>query len=119
MQEGTPPIGGALQFAAAAEVIDAAGIEAITAAVLDRAAACEDAVRRAGAEVLAPWRSPSERAGILCFRMPGVDPEAARLHLAEAGLIVSHRGRWVRVSPHATTPPESAERLAEALTEIA
>ena len=31
-------------------------------------------MRAAGAEVLAPWTHPGERAGILCFRLPGEDP---------------------------------------------
>jgi len=59
---------------AAVEVIELAGIAAIEATVLARAAAVEEAVRRAGAEVLAPWRGPEERAGIVCFRLPGEDP---------------------------------------------
>jgi selenocysteine lyase/cysteine desulfurase len=114
-QEGSPPYLGTLQMGAAVEVIELAGMAQIEAAVLARAAAVEEVVRRAGAEVLAPWRRPEERAGIVSFRLPGEDPAATAGRLAAAGLVVSRRSGWVRVSPHATTPPEAAQRLAEAL----
>ena len=114
-QEGSPPYLGALQMGAAVEVIEMAGMAAIEAAVLARAAAVEEVVRRAGAEVLAPWRRPEERAGIISFRLPGEDPAVTAAGLASAGLVVSRRSGWVRVSPHASTPPESAGMLREAL----
>ncbi|MCB2223106.1 MAG: aminotransferase class V-fold PLP-dependent enzyme [Actinobacteria bacterium] len=114
-QEGTPPIVGAFQFAAAVEVAGLAGIEAISTVVHHRVAELEQVLRRAGADIRAPWASPAERAGILCFRLPGAEPAATTAHLLDAGLIVSHRGDWVRLSPHATTPPEAAGMLAEAL----
>jgi len=114
-QEGTPPIVGAVQLAAAVEVIEIAGMEAIAAAVADRVTALEDVVVRAGAEVMAPWTVPSERAGILCFRLPGVDASQTADRLEAAGLIVSRRGSWVRLAPHASTDPDVAGMLAEAL----
>jgi selenocysteine lyase/cysteine desulfurase len=114
-QEGSPPYFGALQMGAAVEVIELAGMAAIESAVLARAQALEEAARTAGAEVLAPWRGPAERAGIVCFRLPGEEAVASAARLAAAGLVVSRRGPWVRVAPHASTPPEAAERLGEAL----
>jgi selenocysteine lyase/cysteine desulfurase len=114
-QEGSPPYLGTLQMGAAVEVIELAGVAQIEAAVLARAMAVEEVLRRAGAEVLAPWRRPEERAGIVSFRLPGEEPAATAARLAAAGVIVSRRSGWVRVSPHATTPPEVAGRLAEAL----
>ena len=114
-QEGSPPYLGTLQMGAAVEVIEMAGMAAIEAAVLARAEAVEEAVRRLGAEVLAPWQGPHERAGIVCFRLADEGPAATVARLATAGLVVSRRSGWVRVSPHATTPPEVAGRLAEAL----
>ncbi|MFH2073581.1 MAG: aminotransferase class V-fold PLP-dependent enzyme, partial [Actinomycetota bacterium] len=114
-QVGTPPIPGAFQFAAAVDVIESAGVPAIAAVIADRVAALEEVVRSAGAEVMAPWASPAERAGILCFRLPGADPAATHTHLAEAGVLSSQRGDWVRLAPHATTRPEAAGLLAAAL----
>ena len=114
-QEGSPPYFGALQMGAAVEVIELAGIGAIEAAIRERVAACEQAVRTAGAEVLTPWRRPEERAGILCFRLPGEEAATTVARLAEAGLVTSRRSGWVRVAPHASTPAETAARLGEAL----
>jgi len=114
-QVGSPAVFGALQMGAAVEVIELAGIAAIEAAIRARVAALEEAVRAAGAEVLAPWRKPAERAGILCFRLPGEDAAATAARLGGAGLVVSHRSGWARVAPHASTPPETAARLGEAL----
>lgn len=114
-QVGSPAVFGALQLGAAIEVIELAGIAAIEAVVLERVAALEEAARAAGAEVLAPWRSPAERAGIICFRLRGEEVATTARRLVDAGLVVSRRGEWVRVAPHASTPPETAARLREAL----
>ncbi len=112
---GSPPLFGAVALGAAASVIEEAGIAAIETAVLERACQLEDVVRAAGAEVLAPWRSDRERSGILSFRLPGEAPALTGDRLRAAGLVLSARGSWVRLSPHATTPPEVAELLADAL----
>ena len=123
-----PTLGGAERFsltvfnpfaasalAAALELVEETGVAAIEAAIAHRVRALELAVRWAGAEVLAPWRTPAERAGILSFRVPGWDPAELVARLAAAGLVVSERGGWVRLAPHATTPVEVADRLAEAV----
>ena len=115
-QEGTPPIVGAMQFAAAIEVIEIAGADAIAAAIEERVAALEEVVRAVGAEVMTPWASPAERAGILCFRLPGSDSVALHAHLAEAGIAASQRGSWVRLAPHASTRLEDADLLADAFS---
>lgn len=114
-QFGSPAVFGALQLGAAVEVIELAGISSIEAAVCERAAALEEAARTAGAEVLSPWRSPAERAGIFCFRLPFEEGAATAGRLAASGLVASCRSGWVRVSPHASTPAETAARLGEAL----
>ncbi len=115
LQVGTPPIPGAFQFAAAVDVIESVGVPAIASVISHRMSALEEVVRSAGAEVKAPWTSPAEQAGILCFRFPGADPAATHAHLAEAGILASQRGNWVRLAPHASTRPEAIGLLAEAL----
>lgn len=114
-QEGTPPIVGAMQFAAAVEVIEIVGIEAVSSAIAGRVAALDDVLARAGAETLAPWANSAERAGILCFRMPGVEAAHTVERLEDAGLVVSLRGSWVRLAPHASTTPDVAGMLEDAL----
>ena len=111
MREGSPSIYGAVAYAAAIDAIEVAGITAIEAVIRTLVVALEEAVSRVGAEVLAPWRSEAERAGILSFRMPDEDPTETTQRLAEAGLTVSQREGWVRLSPHATTDPAVVEVL--------
>jgi selenocysteine lyase/cysteine desulfurase len=105
----------AAAMAAALTLVEEAGIDRLEAAITRRVRGLELAVRWAGAQVLAPWRSQDERAGILSFRVPGIRPERLVDQLAKAGLTVSTFGGWARLSPHATTPLETADQLADAL----
>ena len=111
MREGSPSIYGAVAYAAAIDAIEVAGITAIEAVIRTLVLSLEEAVSRVGAEVLAPWRSEVERAGILSFRMPDEDPTETTQRLSDAGLTVSQREGWVRLSPHATTDPAAVEVL--------
>ncbi len=106
---------GATAAAAAIDTIELVGIDAIEAAVLERAVAVEEGLRGLGAEVVAPWRSPSERAGIVSFRMPGIDPAVTVKRLASDGFFVSGRAHTVRASVHATTPLRAIEGFLAAL----
>ncbi|MEU6238655.1 aminotransferase class V-fold PLP-dependent enzyme [Kitasatospora sp. NPDC047058] len=72
-----------------------------------------DAARAAGAET-AGGPGPGG-SGIARFRLPGADPQAVHDVLTRAGLATTRRCDWIRLSPHATTRPETASRLAEAL----
>ncbi len=65
MRSGSPSIYGAVAYAAAIDAIEVAGITAIEAVVKTLVLAVEETVSRVGAEVLAPWRSETERAGVL------------------------------------------------------
>ncbi len=112
---GSPSAFGAVAAGAAVEVAGAAGIGAIERTVAARLGALVEVLRAAGAELLAPWRSDAERAGIVTFRLPGEDPSATAERLRRAGLVFSERAGWLRLSPHATTPPEVADVLAGAL----
>jgi selenocysteine lyase/cysteine desulfurase len=114
-QMSAPPLPAAAGLTAAFEVLDLAGIDAISEAVLARSAAVEEAGRRSGAEVLTPWRSDSERSGVVSLRMPGEMPEATLARLASAGYTASVRRGWLRLSPHATTPLATIEYLARVL----
>ncbi|MEU2503354.1 aminotransferase class V-fold PLP-dependent enzyme [Streptomyces sp. NPDC007863] len=88
-----------------------ARIRATLAELLDRA-------RHAGAEVLLDGLGPGERAGIGAFRLPGHDPAAVHRTLEAAGVVTTRRGEWIRLSPHAFTPPAAVGLLAEALRSL-
>lgn len=113
--EGSPNLPGAVAAAAALQVVDGGGIGEIEAAVLERSGAVLDLVRSLGADVIAPWRSDRERAGIVTFRIPGFPADAAVVRLLGSGFVVSERNGWIRVSPHATTSLSTIRAFGEAL----
>lgn len=113
--EGSPNLLGAVASAAAFDVVDAGGMNEIEAAVLERSGAIVDLARSLGAEVITPWRSDAERAGIVTFRLAGVSATDAVESLAVAGFVVSERNGWIRVSPHATTPMRVIEAFGDAV----
>jgi selenocysteine lyase/cysteine desulfurase len=113
--ESSPNLLGAVAAAAALGVVDGGGTDEIEAAVLERSGAVLDLVRSLDAEVIVPWRSDRERAGIITFRLPGLPATEAVDSLASVGFVVSERNGWIRVSPHATTPMRVIEALGAAL----
>ncbi|MEN8233382.1 MAG: aminotransferase class V-fold PLP-dependent enzyme [Actinomycetota bacterium] len=113
--ESSPNLLGAVTSAAALDVVAIDGIDSIEAAVLERSGAALEIVRSLGGEVIAPWRSDRERAGIVTFRLPGLEATEVVRRLGEEGFVVSERSGWIRVSPHATTPLSAIEAFGEAL----
>ncbi len=115
LREGAPTVAGAVAYAAAVETVELAGISAVETTIRQLVHALEDVLRAADAEVLDPWRSDEERAGIISFRLPEEDAAETWQRLSAADITTSHRGRWIRLSPHATTDPDVVGALAEAL----
>ena len=114
-QDGSPPLFGAFALRAALEVVEAEGIRAIQAAVMENVAAAEDVISAAGGEILALWDRDDERSGILAFRFEDEPSAQVTQRLDDAEIIVSERGGWVRVAPHASTDPGVFDVLAEVL----
>ncbi|MEU7892295.1 aminotransferase class V-fold PLP-dependent enzyme [Nonomuraea sp. NPDC049152] len=100
---------------AALDLVAAVSVQAIAARIADTLGALLDTARAAGAEIPHDGLSPAERGGIACLHLPGHDPEDVHAALAAAGLTTTLRGRWIRLSPHATTPRQAVDRLAEGL----
>ncbi|WP_250562934.1 aminotransferase class V-fold PLP-dependent enzyme [Sphaerisporangium fuscum] len=98
------------------DLLLAAGPDAVGRRVTETLDEMLRVVRAAGAHVLLPELGPAERGGIASFRLPGADPAEAHAALTAAGLVTTLRGGWIRLSPHATTPRETATRLARALS---
>ncbi|WP_435971922.1 aminotransferase class V-fold PLP-dependent enzyme [Streptomyces sp. Qhu_M48] len=101
--------------AAVEDLLDGGGPAAVGARIRATLAELLDRARGAGADVLLDGLGPAERAGIGTFRLPGHDPAVVHRTLEEAGVITTRRGAWIRLSPHASTPPAAAELLADAL----
>ena len=115
-QEGSPPVFGGVAVGAAIDVIEIAGIDGVARAVIDRVCETEDLLREKGAELLEPWGSDDERAGILNWRLPSEPATETWERLMAAGIICVERiPGWIRVAPHASTSDETVAMLAEAV----
>ncbi len=115
-QEGSPPIFGGVATGAAIDVIDMAGLDQIHRTVIDRVCQIEDIVRGRGGEILEPWQSEDERAGILNWRLPAEPATETWERLMAAGVICVERiPGWIRLAPHASTTDRTLAMLAESL----
>jgi len=59
----------------------------------------------------------ARRAGIVCFRVDGVAPQAIHKALIEAGIYSAIRGPSLRLSPHFYTPHAQLDRALEVLAD--
>lgn len=107
-----PDLTAVAALGAAIDLVLSAGETNIARQIARTLASLLDAARAAGAEVLVP----GEPAGIARVRLPGRDPASTHAALGAAGLTTTLRGGWIRLSPHATTPADTADRLHAALT---
>ncbi|KUN80916.1 hypothetical protein AQJ66_24855 [Streptomyces bungoensis] len=107
----------AAAFAAALGLVERYGVAAIEDAIATRVAELTDVVERFGGRVLSP-ADPARRAGVLSFAMPEHDPALVAKALHAEGVTPTVRGDSLRLSPHASTPPEASERLAAALSSL-
>ncbi|WP_327583483.1 aminotransferase class V-fold PLP-dependent enzyme [Nonomuraea sp. NBC_00507] len=107
-----PDLSAVAALGAAIDLVLSAGEMNIARQIAHTLASLLDAARTAGAEVLVP----AEPAGIARVRLPGHDPANTHAALGAAGLTTTLRGGWIRLSPHATTPGDAADRLRAALT---
>ncbi|MCX4684395.1 aminotransferase class V-fold PLP-dependent enzyme [Kitasatospora purpeofusca] len=89
------------------------------------------AARAAGAETgggptseapYGSWRGAGDPvalgSGIARLRLPGADPVAVHRALTDAGLATTLRAGWIRLSPHASTDPGTAELLGGTLAHV-
>ncbi|WP_410585109.1 aminotransferase class V-fold PLP-dependent enzyme [Amycolatopsis sp. lyj-108] len=102
-------------FAAALELVEEAGVEAIAARIGERVGELEEVVKSAGGEVVS---AVDRRAGILAFTLPGQAAEQVGAALADAGIAATVRPEHVRLSPHASTPASAAEQVRTALERL-
>ncbi|MGW4898675.1 aminotransferase class V-fold PLP-dependent enzyme [Kitasatospora sp. NPDC004240] len=100
---------------AALDLVLETGQDRIAARIEETLDALLDAARSAGAFAERPGPPAGTGSGIARFAVPGTDPADVHRALLDAGLTTTLRGGLVRLSPHASTSPESAARLREAL----
>ncbi len=112
---GTPGFGAVAALGAAFEILEGVSGIDVEDQVINRAQAVEEAARRSGAEVLAPWRTRGERSGIVTFRPARESSGVVHRRLQSGGLTVTERNGWLRVAPHATTHPEAPPAMGAVL----
>ena len=112
---GSPPFTAVAALRGGLEALLGAPIEDIETAVIARSRAVEEEARRAGAEVVDPWRSDAERSGIVSFRPAGEPSADAYRRLSEAGFALTDRDGFLRVAPHASTHPDAPAELGSIL----
>ncbi len=109
----SPVASGAL--AAALELVELAGVEAVQARIGARSDELVEVIRAAGGEVVSAL---DRRAGILAFTLPDHPPSVVGAALVDAGVTATVRPEHVRLSPHASTTPDTIARFATALKEV-
>ena len=109
------PVMGMAALEAAVRVWEITDAHSIEQAILSNVRLLEEVVLSKGAEVRAPWRDESERAGIFGFRLPGESSTDTAARLAAQDIVATDRAGWVRLGPHATTTGEAAALLHKAL----
>ncbi|MFJ2729759.1 aminotransferase class V-fold PLP-dependent enzyme [Streptomyces collinus] len=107
----------AAAFAAALGLVERYTVAAIEGAIATRVAELTDVVERFGGRVLSP-ADPARRAGVLSFSLPDHDPALVAKALHAEGVTPTVRADSLRLSPHASTPPEASERVAAALSSL-
>ncbi|WP_233347488.1 aminotransferase class V-fold PLP-dependent enzyme [Hyphobacterium indicum] len=91
--------------------LNALGTEALSAALLERTRALEEAVRPLGVTCDAPERA----AHYLCLALPSDAPGDMAQRLSREGVSVSQRGARLRVTPHLYTDDVDIARFADAM----
>jgi len=106
----SPVAAGAL--AQALELVELGGVAEIGARIAGRLDEVTEAVESVGGDVVS---ARERRAGILAFTLPDHPASVVGAALVDAGVTATVRPEHVRVTPHASTTPETIARFAAAL----
>ncbi|MBA1445903.1 MAG: aminotransferase class V-fold PLP-dependent enzyme [Chromatiales bacterium] len=102
---GSPNMLGIHALHASLEIILETGIESIQQSITANTDAIVAEARRLGFELITP-EEKEKRAGIVTFRVPGVDNEGLYQSLMQHGVVCAYRGGGIRFSPHFHNRPE-------------
>ncbi|WNV89145.1 aminotransferase class V-fold PLP-dependent enzyme [Umezawaea sp. Da 62-37] len=109
----SPIAAGALGHAL--ELVELAGVQAIGARIATRLDELTELVREVGGTVVS---AEDRRAGILAFTLPDHPAPVVGSALVATGVTATVRPEHIRLTPHASTTPETIARFGAALREV-
>jgi len=117
-EEGAYNVAGVSGLRGCLELILQAGVDRISARILELTDHLAEGLQRIGWEVLSPRESRGECSGIVLCTREGVDFETLPEKLDAQGIVASARGGALRLSPHGYNTVEEVDRVLEVLNEL-
>ena len=110
---------GFLALGTSLRMLQDAGIGQIAQAITELTDLACDQLLDLGAKIHTHRQPGAEghdpRSGIIAFAIPGQNPQLIQRHCRQENVVVSCRGGYLRISPHAYNNVEDVERLMAAL----
>lgn len=113
---GGPNLVGMVGLLAAVELLLEVGVEVIHSHTIELTDGLIADLEGRGYRVVSN-QHPAHRSAIVSFAVPG-DPQAAHARLQQAGVAVSLREAFIRVSPHGYNTHEEVARVGEVLGDV-
>lgn len=114
---GSPNMLGIHALQASLAVIQDQGLDKIQRQIESLTCSIAEQVEQRGFELLSP-RQPSQRGGILTFRIPGLDNQAVYRALMHDRVVCAFRGGGIRFSPHFYNTREEIDCAFERLASL-
>jgi len=106
---GSPNMLGAVALEASLSLLNERGLPQVASGIAERIQWLQQGLKGiAGAEILSPSQ-PERQAGILTFRLAGVDNKSLFEYLKNQQVVCALRGGGIRFSPHFYTPEQVIE----------
>ena len=115
---GSPNMLGVHALEASLAVLQEVGTHQVASAIAERVERLIELIDAGGLELLSP-RAPERRAGIVTFRVPGVNQQVLYKALMQRDLMCASRGGGLRFSPHFYTPMEHLQQAIDLTRAVA
>lgn len=115
---GSPNLLGIHGLEASLSLLEEVGIAPIAQEIQSRTDYLIERIDRHGIELLTP-RPAAQRAGIVTFRVPGLETAGLHADLTRQGVLCAQRGGGIRFSPHFHTTQETMDRAMDLVLQCA
>ena len=121
-EAGSPNMLGIHALDASLSLFEEIGFDTVEQRLADNVSTLETAITRIPGTTIVTPKAPERRAGILTFRVDGVDSKTLYTTLMRAQLICSPRAGGIRLAPHFYTSTvvleQAASMIAESITAL-